>query len=409
MSILANSNQPDTPLISFGSQELSEPPRAVPPRIGGILITPILIAVNFMVFWAMLVHSAHITGVSMFKLVARDFDLELLRRWGGDFGVLTLSGQYWRPITALFLHHNYWHLSLNMLFLLALGTPLERLIGSTKTLAIYLLTGVASSLVSLAWHPIENDVGASGAVYGLAGVLIALLAFAKLNLLRRNLINILLWLVLLIGLAFGNLSEKTTFQSHMGGLVCGFTIGIPLSWTLRTSQAECASRQRRLLVFTTIVLVVVFAAIVRLRSNVVKQFRADPHTKLGSVFLAQGEFFLAAVEYRRALDIMPEDPSIQYQLADAYYLMGRNTDAIPLFRESLSHGLATSDKYAQFARVLLLTHHRDEAEEMARKAVALDNKSGGNHELLAVILLSLGKREEAERERKLAEQLPSSK
>jgi Flp pilus assembly protein TadD len=88
--------------------------------------------------------------------------------------------------------------------------------------------------------------------------------------------------------------------------------------------------------------------------------------------------------------------------------MGRDTDAIGLFRESLSHGPATSDKYAQFARVLLLTHHRNEAEEMARKAVALDSKSSSNHEVLAVILLSLGKREEAERERKLADQLPSS-
>lgn len=407
-TILANSNQPDTPLISPGSQDLSESSQAVPRRTGGLPITPILIAVNFLVFWAMLVHRSHIAGVSKITLVAKDFDLELLRKWGGDFAVLTLSGQYWRPITALFLHHNYWHLILNMLFLWRLGTPVERLIGRTNTLAIYLLTGVASSLVGLGWHPLENGVGASGAIYGLAGVLIALLGFAKLNLPRRSLINILLWVVLLIGLGFGNLSEKTTFASHMGGLVGGFAIGALLAWTFRMSPAERAARHRRLLAFTTVVLVVMFAAVVRLRRDDIKQFRADAHAHVGSVYLAQYKFDEAAIEYRLALEIKPGDPSTQYYLANAYFFMGRDTDAISLFRESLSHGLATGDKYAQFARVLLLTHHRDEAEEMARKAVALDSKSSSNHELLAVILLSLGKREEAERERKLAEQIPSS-
>ena len=369
------------------------------------MVIPLLIAVNVLVFWAMLVHSSHIAGVPKITLVTKDFDLQLLRRWGGAFGVLTLSGQYWRIITALFLHRNCLHLTSNMLFLWGLGRPLERLIGRTNTLAIYLLTGVASSLVILGWHPIEAGVGASGAIYGQAGVLIALLAFARLNLPRRNIISILLWVVLLIGLAFGNLSEEATFASHIGGLVSGFAIGIVLAWTLRKSQAERATRQRRLLAFAAVALVTMFAAVVGLRRSVVEQYR---HASLGDAYLAQFKFDEAVIEYRHALETKPGDPSTQYKLATAYFFIGRYDDAIPLFRESLSHVPATSDNYAQFARVLLLSDHWDEAEEMARKAVALDSKSRSNHELLAVILLSLGKRDEAEWERKLAEQIPSS-
>jgi hypothetical protein len=292
-----------------------------------------------------------------------------------------------------------------MLFLWGLGTPIERLIGRIKTLAIYLLTGVASSLVSLGWHPTENSLGASGAVYGLAGVLIALVGFARLNLPGRKIMSILLWVVLWLGLAFGNLSKPTTFANHMGGLVSGFAIGILLAWTFRTSPAERAARQRRLLTFTAVALVIVFAAVVRLRSDVVELYR---HTRLGDGYLTQFKFDEAVIEYRYALEIKPGDPSTQYKLATAYFFMGRYDDAIPLFRESLSHVPATSDNCAQFARVLFLSNHSDEAEGIARKAVALDGKSSSNHELLAAILLSLGKREEAERERKLAEQIASS-
>ena len=114
----------------------------------------------------------------------------------------------------------------------------------------------------------------------------------------------------------------------------------------------------------------------------------------------------AATEYRRALEIKPGDPEWQHGLAQAYSFLGRGKDAVPLLRESLTHGPVTSDKYALLAQALESVHKLDEAEEMARKAVVLDSKSKSNHQTVANILSSLGKREEAERERKLAEQLP---
>src|SRR5258708_17971284 len=213
MSILANSNKPNTPLISSGSQEVSESSQAVPPRIKWLSAAHILIAANFLIFWAMLAHSAYIPGAPKFMdtRVFAHFDSELLRKWGGNYGFLTLSGQYWRVITSLFLHLTMLHLTINMLFRWGLGMQLDRLFGRAKTFAIYLLTGVAASLVSLGWHPTGNSVGSSGAIYGLAGVLIALLGFAKLNLPRRNFISIFLWVAFLITpfeLAFVHLSKE---------------------------------------------------------------------------------------------------------------------------------------------------------------------------------------------------------
>ncbi|HJT52288.1 MAG TPA: hypothetical protein VJ848_00450, partial [Candidatus Angelobacter sp.] len=109
-----------------------------------------------------------------------------------------------------------------------------------------------------------------------------------------------------------------------------------------------------------------------------------------------------------ALEIKPGDPAALSQLAITYMAIGRPGDAIPLFRQNLMQGPATAGKYASFALLLEVTGSLDEAEEMARKAVALDNRSKPSHQQLASVLERLHKTEEAERERKLADQLPDS-
>jgi membrane associated rhomboid family serine protease len=420
---------------SSGARSQLEPARPTPRSLGSLSSTQILIAANVLIFLAMLFHSIWHSGVQRFldTSIGTAFDDKALLLWGADYGPLTLGGQYWRVLTCLFLHLNIFHLAGNMLLLWRLGKPLDRLLNRKRHLIIYLFTGAASSLTSLAWQPTSLKLGSSGAIFGQAGVLIALLAFARLNLPRRQILEIVFWIVLMapFGLILGHFDKTTDYAAHVGGLVSGLAIGTPLVWVLRGSPLERAARQRTLPAAATFALVLSFAGVIALRYDVVRQYRqrtemrafliaaekeaiatnpndAVPHQRLAGLYLGQSEYDKAVGELRRALEIKPGDPDTLSQLAITCLAMGQPGGAIPLFRQNLMQGPATAGKYASFALLLEVTGSLNEAEEMARRAVALDNRSKASHQQLASVLEQLHKTEEAERERKLADQLPDS-
>lgn len=430
----ATSSAPDPTSISPPAVEPQFAPALPPAKVlPPFSNTRILISANVLIFLAMLFHSIWISGVQRFldAPIGTHFDDKVLLLWGGDYGPLTLGGQYWRVLTCLFVHWNIFHLAGNMLFLWRLGKPLDRLLSRTQTLFIYLFTGAASSLVSLAWHPAFLSFGSSGAICGQAGVLIALLAFAKLNLPRRQTLAILPWIVFLMPfeLFFGHFSKTTAV--HAGGLVSGLAIGVLLAWVLRGSPLERAVRQRKVMAVAAFALVLSFGGVIALRYDVVRQYRqrlemkafliaaekeavaknpndAAPHRNLATSYFFDGEYDESANELRRALEIKPGDPDVLSQLAITYMTMGRSQDSVELYRTNLSHGPATADKYASFSFFLEQAGSLKEAEEMARKAVALDDRSKRSHQQLALALERLHKTEEAARERKLADQLPES-
>ena len=248
MSTPATFNGSDATAVSPALQE-TLPSQETPPRRKGLSTTSLLILCNTLIFFAMLVHCTYIMGKAFGdSLIFSDFDSALLQKWGGDYGPLTLTGQFWRVITSTFLHSNGWHLFMNMLFLWGFGRYLDRLFTRAQTFAIYLLTGMAGSVFSLAWNPLANSAGASGAIYGQAGVLIALLCFARSNFSRRDIRNLLLWIFfsMPIELLWGHVSKRTDYAAHLGGIVSGFVIGVLLARTFRLSPAERAARQRRI-------------------------------------------------------------------------------------------------------------------------------------------------------------------
>src|SRR6266481_420855 len=132
--------------------------------VGWLSARNILIVANTLVFFAMLFNLAYLKGPDNTP-VAGNFSLEQLLRWGANYGPYTLGGQYWRVVTSVFLHLNILHLAWNMLFLWRLGGLVQRLLGNAITFAIYILTGIGGSLLSLSWHPTTVSVGASGAVF----------------------------------------------------------------------------------------------------------------------------------------------------------------------------------------------------------------------------------------------------
>src|SRR5438093_1498249 len=93
--------------------------------------------------------------------------------WGGDFGPATLGNDWWRLVTATFVHFGLLHLALNMWCLVTLGPIAERVFGRGSFLLLYLLSGIAGSTTSLLVHPLIVGAGASGAIFGVAGAVVA--------------------------------------------------------------------------------------------------------------------------------------------------------------------------------------------------------------------------------------------
>ncbi|MFD1256671.1 rhomboid family intramembrane serine protease [Mucilaginibacter terrae] len=136
----------------------------------GFVVTPIIIDINFGVFFLMV-----IAGLGFNEFKAAD-----LLAWGGNYRPYTMGGQWWRLLTSIFLHGGIGHVGMNMIFLFFTGLFLEPVIGSGRYLAAYFFTGTAAGVGSMLWYSAVS-VGASGAIFGLMGVCISLLISPIIN------------------------------------------------------------------------------------------------------------------------------------------------------------------------------------------------------------------------------------
>ncbi|PJJ48089.1 rhomboid family intramembrane serine protease [Hymenobacter chitinivorans] len=193
-------------------------------------ITPLLLALNFLVFALMV-----LADVDAFEPRAAD-----LIRWGSNFSPLSLHQQPWRLLTSCFVHGGLAHLLLNSLALLFLGRLTESLVGPRALLLLYLASGVGGSLTSAWWHTMGvNSVGASGAIFGLYGLLLALALTGAVPLSRPQRYG-LLWLVMLLvpsqlqaGLEGGGPTDNA---AHLGGLLTGSLLGLLYAAVARKSK-----------------------------------------------------------------------------------------------------------------------------------------------------------------------------
>jgi membrane associated rhomboid family serine protease len=147
-----------------------------------------------------------------------------------DFGavdpVRVWSGDIWRLLTACFVHVGAWHLGLNMWVLWQVGRILERLIGTGRFVLVYLVSGLFGFALSLALQP-GLTAGASGAVFGAVGGLLAVAAVARHQALGRFLVGALVPFVLAT-FAMGFLLPMVNNVAHLGGLVMGFCLAYGL-------------------------------------------------------------------------------------------------------------------------------------------------------------------------------------
>ncbi len=390
--------------------------------------TTVLIAANAAVFVAMVA-----TGVSVM-----DPTPEQILKWGADYGPYTLSGQYWRAISCAFVHIGAIHLLLNMWCLWNLGRLMEKFLGPFVAVAVYLLTALGASTLSLAWNPMRASAGASGAIFGITGVLISVLYFGKLNLTPASVKSLLGYVVrfALINLFYGFVVARIDNMAHLGGLVSGLLIGLLLAQTVALPREERASTQAYRLVAAGVCLVLLFVAVVRVRSYAtelekgqtaleskqydaaIDHFRkyvaarpndAYGHAMLGYTYHVKKQCDQAAAEYQRALALEPGVPWIQTSLASIYVCQAKYQEALTLFNTALPKITPDAQTYLCYAMALNGTHALPEAEAAARKSISLDSKEPRTHQLLAEILTSEGKQAESVQETKLADSLPPAK
>jgi rhomboid protease GluP len=204
------------------------PPSANRPRRGwaSAPATYVLVAINCAVFLLMVFNHVSFMDPTPDQLV----------HWGANYGDFVLRGEWWRLLTATFVHVGIIHLATNMWCLWNLGLLGEPLLGPVGLLATYVLTGVSGNLLSTAVNRFIVGAGASGAVFGIAGVLILLLKSpllpvpqSELKRLRQSVIYFAV-LNFVIGASTYVLPSpvKIDNMAHFGGFVCGLALGVPL-------------------------------------------------------------------------------------------------------------------------------------------------------------------------------------
>jgi rhomboid protease GluP len=232
--------------------------------------TYLLVGINCGVFLAMVLH-----GVSLWMPT----DPQLMT-WGADKASSVLvDGQWWRIVTAMFVHVGIIHLATNMWCLWNLGLLAEPLMGSFGLFAAYILTGAAGNLLSTLdnWiWPIHDaggvsfypaGAGASGAVFGIAGALILLLRSKRLPLapqelkrLRRSVIyfaaiNLVIGFSVNFGSGFTGVAVDNS--AHIGGVLCGLLFAAPLVPRIGSPRSDFEMRMR-FAVGMVVVLLVLF-------------------------------------------------------------------------------------------------------------------------------------------------------
>jgi membrane associated rhomboid family serine protease len=176
----------------------------------GALVTKTLIAINVLVYLAEIGSGsgATLAGDLRGGSVVDRYEL---------YGRAVANGDWWRLVTAGFLHANLLHIGLNMLILWLVGSPLEEMLGRGRYLLLYLVSLLAGSAGSiLQQEPLGRTVGASGAIFGLFGALLVLEYFATGQIVGGQAFGLIL-IDLIFSFAFNGIS----WGGHIGGLVGG--------------------------------------------------------------------------------------------------------------------------------------------------------------------------------------------
>ena len=214
--------------------------------------------------WAFVTPTLVLVNVTIFVYLSSGAgavdDSEMLLRWGGNFGPRTTNGEWWRLVTSMFVHSQLVHLVVNVVALIQIGLILERLVGRFAFAAVYMAGGLFASLVSLSASPGAISAGASGAIFGLYGLLFASSIWGMVH---RS--SVTIPLVALKRLApaaavftfYNMLNHRLEGEAELIGLLLGFFCGLVL--VRRVSERTPPERLVTTAIATTAVIVMACA------------------------------------------------------------------------------------------------------------------------------------------------------
>lgn len=315
-----------------------------------------LIAANLAVFAAMV-----LCGVSGAHPKSAD-----VVRWGADFGPKSLGREPWRLVSSMFVHFGFAHLASNMVVFCYVGPIVERMLGSIGFLATYLAAGIAGALVAVGMHPISVEAGASGAVFGIYGALIAILALERKSVppeVRTNLMG-----YALVFVAFNllhSLRPEISMAAHVGGLIGGFACGLALARPLsRTALPGRGVRDAIFAAGSGVVLALGLLAARALQPNLL------------AVDVAIQRFTTAEIEIPDAIAKLASEANSAGGASGAAGAIER--DYLPRWHSVLSYVESTkpvpSSLQPHIDAILRYMHHREENWRELATALVADDK-----------------------------------
>jgi membrane associated rhomboid family serine protease len=176
------------------------------------IVTRVLVAINLVVFVITVAQGSGLNnpGGSLFY------------KWA-LFGPAVHHGDWWRLITAAFLHGGVIHIAFNMLALWWLGAPVEMVLGRVRFIGLYFVSGLAGSAGALVANPNAITVGASGAIFGLLGAGL-ILEWQATGSLAGNYLTLIV-----INLAISFALPNISVGGHIGGLIGGIAATLAFS------------------------------------------------------------------------------------------------------------------------------------------------------------------------------------
>lgn len=167
--------------------------------------------------------------------VDNDFTTSLIML-GANSQILVLNGEFWRLLTSAFLHGSLMHLIVNMYSLWIIGTQVETYMGKWRFLIIYLLSAFLGSLLSVVFLKNSISIGASGAIFGLAGSLLYFGYHYRLYL--SNALTNQIIPVIILNLALGFLVSGIDNACHIGGLIGGYLATMIVGVKYKSNKQE---------------------------------------------------------------------------------------------------------------------------------------------------------------------------